>query len=433
MNERYGTILPWVYAALALLPAIVLLLTGQLSSIVPFHIAARICAVTAFAMLLLQPVLSARFHWMERPFGLDRILVFHRKTGIAAVFIGILHPVFLALGSGSFSLFTNFDSPWQITVGRLALLAMLLYGAAAVYRAALRIPFQLWLRMHSALAVPILAGVFVHSWFIAVRYMPLPVRVLWFALGGLSLFSYLHLSVFQRLRARLSAWTVTAVENVTPNVREITLAPPKGRKTFDYLPGQFMFLTLLSRNLPAEEHPFTIASCPEERGTVSVAIKESGDFTALVGRTAVGDRAAVLAPYGRFSCLLHPRRDRTVFIAGGIGITPMLSMLRHMSSAGASPGALLFYGNRTEADIAFRSELEGMEFLRTVHVLSSAEEGWQGETGRIGCALMERYLDGFSDTAFYICGPPPMMEAVAADLMIHGVRSGDIHMERFSL
>ena len=425
---------------MALLPALLLVLTGQMKTIVPFHAAARFFAVTGFTLLLLQPLLAARFKWIERPVGLDRIFAFHRITGMTAAVFAVLHPVMLALGSKSFAILTSFDSPWQISIGRIALLVLLLFGAAAVFRAGLKIPFQLWFRMHNAVTPVIVGGVFIHSWFTAVRFMPLPLRILWFILLFVSLYSYLHLTVYQRLTARKKSFSVSSVNPVTGNIWEIEMIPPKGSTLFRYLPGQFLFLTFLrGRGLPVEEHPFTISSSPSERDHIAVAVKESGDFTLSIGRTKPGDRAAILAPYGRFSYLLHRERKRLVFIAGGIGVTPLLSMLRYMAHLKTGKDTTLFYANRTEADIAFREELEAiagsssLPRLNLVHILSKPGEAWKGERGRVNCSLMKKHLGSLDETGFYICGPPPMMDSIAAELLLNGVAGSDVHMEKFAL
>lgn len=433
-------ILTAMYFTAVLIPTLLLVLTGKMTGISVFHAAARVFAVTAFSILMLQPVLSARFHWVEKPFGLDRIFKFHRTSGVAAGMFALLHPIMLVLGSRSLALFTDFSAPWQINAGRAALLVLVLYGLAALYRRSLKIPFQIWLRMHNAAAPLIIALAFLHSWGIAIRYMPEPLRIAWFIYAAACLFSYLHLTLYQRLSARRNPLSVTEVNKVTGNTWEIVMARPDGKRPFDYLPGQFLFLTLLrGRGLPVEEHPFTISTSPADGEHIAVTVKESGDFTMTAGKTKPGDKAAVLGPYGRFSFTLHPAGKRTVFIAGGIGITPILSMLRYMARMGIRGEKVLFYANRTQSDIAFREELEGMAQpgnpmdLTLVHVLSSPLEGWPGERGRLDGNLLGKYLGSFDGTAYYICGPPPMMESVAGALLLGGADSGSIHMEKFAL
>jgi ferredoxin-NADP reductase len=106
-----------------------------------------------------------------------------------------------------------------------------------------------------------------------------------------------------------------------------------------------------------------------------LTIKESGDFTSTIGRIKPGDLAAVHGPFGRFSHALHPECDDLVFVAAGIGITPLMSMLRYMRDRGERHRVLLVYANRGTADIVFRSELDliesgGFPALKTIHVLS---------------------------------------------------------------
>ena len=128
-----------------------------------------------------------------------------------------------------------------------------------------------------------------------------------------------------------------------------------------------------------------------------------------------------------------------MFIAGGIGITPLMSMLRYMWDTRADVDVLLLYGNRTERDIVFRAELEQiaqdkLPMLSVVHVLSEADDNWAGQTGYIDGDKIRRYCGGdLSSKAFYVCGPPPMMTAVIKMLRRLGVPTGSIHSERFSL
>ncbi len=429
-----------LYSGLVLAPLALTAVTGGLTGTGLLRAGGRVAALLAFPVLMLQPALSARFHWIERPFGLDRLLAFHRVAGATAFALAVLHPLLLSLSGGSWRLITSLQLPWQLMVGKAALAVLVLYATGALFHAALRIPFQWWLRMHNAFAPAILAGAFVHSWAIRMEYAPPAMGVLWLVLAALGVFSYLHLTVFQRLRARSRALAVTEVTRVADRVWGLRMEPESGDGVFTHLPGQFMFVTLLrGRGLPAEEHPFTIASAPGEDGALEIAPKELGDFTCTVGETRPGDRAAVMGPYGRFSYLLRPERRRLVLVAGGIGITPFMSMLRHMRDSGNERDVLLLYGNRTAGDIAFGRELSALAGsqsppgLEVVHVLSRPSAEWEGETGYIDRELLERYLEDTGQTGFYVCGPPAMMETVTRTLGSMGAPPERIHTERFSL
>jgi ferredoxin-NADP reductase len=143
-------------------------------------------------------------------------------------------------------------------------------------------------------------------------------------------------------------------------------------------------------------------------------------------------------PYGRFSYVLNPAETDLVFIAGGIGITPLMSMIRHMHTAGAERDVLLIYGNRTEEDIVFRRELadiaaSGKPRLRAVHVLSRPSSAWDGETGRIDREMIARLCGEVTSKGFYVCGPRGMMRDVIRALRDLGVPRSRIHYEHFDL
>lgn len=396
--------------------------------------------LTGFAILALQPLLSSRFKWLERPFGLDRLLRIHRITGISGTLLVVAHPVMLAAGRGNWDLLLGFDLPWPLMAAKFTLAVLVLFAAAAVLHSKVRIPFQLWFRGHSWLTPVILAGIFIHSYAVAVRYQPPGLRILWFVLLGIGSFSYLHLTVYGRLGGRLRPWRVKEVQRAGRGVWNITMSPPEGGEVFGYLPGQFLFVTLLrGRGLPREEHPFTVSSSPTHEGSISITPKESGDFTSTLGKTEAGDGAAIMAPFGRFSYLLKPEMPRIVMIAGGIGITPMMSMLRYMRDKGYRKPVMLIYACRTREDVTFREELEAMALsegsplLEIVIVLSKPDASWEGERGYVDREKLERLAGNVSNTAFFICGPPPMMGKVNAELLEMGADRRNIHMERFSL
>jgi ferredoxin-NADP reductase len=246
--------------------------------------------------------------------------------------------------------------------------------------------------------------------------------------------SYLSHKLLVPALLRRKAFRVADLRKESARVWTLSFHPPAGVPPLRHLPGQFQFLTLRK-----QEHPFTISSWVPDAGPHSSSIKESGDYTATIGGTSAGERVLVQGPFGRFSYLLYPEERDFVFLAGGIGITPFISMLRHMEQTRQNVPVLLLYANRSESDIVFRDELEriargGRPRLRVVHVLEHPPAGWQGETGRIDRGLVERHLaGGVAGKAFYLCGPPPMMRALLRTVRRLGVARRRLHWERFAL
>jgi predicted ferric reductase len=191
---------------------------------------------------------------------------------------------------------------------------------------------------------------------------------------------------------------------------------------------------LIRNGRVSEPHPFTISSSPTQ-DRLSISVKSVGDFTATIGDTKTSDRAYIDAPYGAFSFLNHDAQN-LVFVAGGIGVTPFMSMMRYLVDNGLDRNVLLIWGNKTERDITFRDELENMvahmPSLRVVHVMSNQDD-WPGETGYVDAKMLERYMRGVENPQVFVCGPPVMMPKVINALRDLGVPKQRIHYEQFAL
>lgn len=400
----------------------------------------KACAVTAFMIIFLQFVLAGRFGRLTAPYGLDIVMRFHKYIALFAGVLLVVHPLLIAAGSGKWILLYGVKLPWQIWVGKIALVLLVANLALSVYRKKLRIAFQHWRLGHDILAPLLIVLPFVHSWGVGDEIEDsVLMSTLWAGLPviALAVFGFHRFARPALLRRR--PWHVSDVRRETENVWYIRLVPFKGDRCFDYAPGQFQFITFCrGRGLPVEEHHWTISSSPGTQEWISATIKESGDFTATIGQTRPGDTAVVQGPFGRFSCVFHPGERRLVFIAGGIGITPFMSMLRHIRTTAGQQQVLLLYASSREEDIVFRHELAALEEgsqgrIRVVHVLSDPPAGWQGASGHINRAMLERYCaDGLPSRSFYVCGPEGLRAAVLDDLRSLGVARQQVHMELFS-
>jgi predicted ferric reductase len=146
---------------------------------------------------------------------------------------------------------------------------------------------------------------------------------------------------------------------------------------------------------------------------------ESGEIVLLDG------------PYGVFGRQALASRRPLVMIAGGIGITPFIRLLTEPLIP-AGRGTHLFYGNKNSEDIVYRDEIDGLEQIQVVHVLSDQPD-YPGERGFITVDLLQRHLAGdLKEYEFMICGPPIMTEKLRAGLAGAGIPGGQIHYELFS-
>jgi predicted ferric reductase len=433
---KKGIILVTAYVLIVLLPVVLALLTGPGGQGFLIH-AGKNLGLTAFVILILQAVLAARFKWMSRPFGFDIVIRYHRNISIFAGIILILHPLLIIAGSGDWSLLWS-GGPF-IWMGKIALALVIINVLTSVFQMKINLKFERWRVFHDILGPALLVLAFVHSWNVGGDLQTAPMRNLWIVFLGTAVLVFVYHRFIRPWRLSRHPYEVTEVKTEAENVWTVKMTPGEGQKRFDFIPGQFQFIKFLrNRGLPEEEHHFTISSSPTQEGFVAATIKALGDFTATVGETRPGDRAVIHAPFGRFSHLFHPEEAKLVFIAGGVGITPLMSMLRYMRDKKDSKQVTLFYGSLNRKATVFYEELREMErsnhpSLQFIPVLEKPEEGWEGESGFIDRDKIKKYVDTSNDkTGFYVVGPPPLLYKSIDNLHALGIKDKRIHMEIFS-
>jgi len=394
------------------------------------------CAVVAFTILAWQFVIAARLRWVEGPFGLDVVLRFHRTMALVAMALLCIHALLIASGE-SWGLLTRWRVRWPIWAGRLALLLLFAHVAMALCRRVMRLRYETWRRVHNGTAFLVLGLPFLHSLARGHDFESKTAKLVWTSLPLIALSAWFYGRVVRKWFLKRKSYRIVSIASEAPRVWTLTLESPRNRR-LDYAPGQFQFLRPHTSLILAEEHPFSIASSPSSDGRISLTIKECGDFTSTISRLKSGDLAAVHGPFGRFSHAFHPNGDNLVFVAAGIGITPLMSMLRYMRDRAEPRRVLLIYANRCIADIVFRKELEliessGFPALKTFYILSQPPADWAGPTGRLDTDYLRSLCDGFSDKTFYICCPPLMASALVHGLRKAGVGPERIHADYFGL
>jgi ferredoxin-NADP reductase len=161
-------------------------------------------------------------------------------------------------------------------------------------------------------------------------------------------------------------------------------------------------------------------------------MKAVGDFTtALPPALRPGTRVLIDGPYGVFTAeRLH--KEKVLFIAGGIGITPIRSIMESLENS--QKDMMLLYGNRSETDIVFGSELGAIVAkagAKMIHILSN-DPAYAGEKGIVDLEKIKRLVPDIMDRDVYVCGPPPMMNGVLATLANLGLPRSQVHFEKFA-
>ncbi len=389
----------------------------------------------ALAMLGVQFALTARFRRATAPFGIDLIYYFHRYLAVFALLIaaahyGVLKAAYpMVLGAADPRL-----APAHMTAGRAALLLFALLVVSSLLRRQLRIEYELWRWTHAAVAAIAFALALWHM-LAAGRYLDTAWKEwLWAGYGAFWLALIGWVRLLRPWRVARDRWRVVWARPERGRVVTLALERASG-KPLRFKPGQFGWLTLRASPFALKEHPFSIASSAERGDRVELAIKELGDFTRTIRDVRPGETAYFDAPYGNFSCDRMPQARGFVFIAGGIGIAPMMSQMRTLADRGDRRPHVLVYGSRSYDRIALREDIEALQrrlSLAVVHVLHEPEPDWAGERGLITRHVLERHLprpvDGYE---FFLCGPTPMTRSVERSLAALGAKASSVHSEIF--
>jgi predicted ferric reductase len=399
-----------------------------------FSVALGFCGL---AMVMLQFILTARFRRIKYPYGSDIVYYFHRQISQVAFALILAHPIILFIVKpDTLQLLNLLEAPWRARFGVTGLVMLFLLVGLSVYRKKLKFHYDEWRITHGLFAVAAVVLSMAHILGVG-YYISTPLKqALWGGYGVFWVGLLLYVRVIKPWMEYRRPYEVTEVKAERGDAWTVTLRPV-GHGGFRFQPGQFAWLTLRSSPFADQEHPFSISSSSEQTGSIAFTIKNLGDFTATVKDIQPGEPAYLDGPHGGFSIDRHPHAPGFVFIAGGVGITPMMSMLRSMAERGDPRPAILLYGSNTWDAVTFREELDELSKrmnLRVIHVLAKPPEGWPGERGFITLDIIRSHLPPASARyEHFICGPDPMMNAVEKALRAHGVDWGDFHSERFDL
>ncbi|MDB9529286.1 ferric reductase-like transmembrane domain-containing protein [Oscillatoria sp. CS-180] len=427
-----------VYLAIALLPLLILLLYppvfDERSFWTEFSVA---LGFVGLAMLALQFALTARINRIEASYGVDIILQFHRYISLIAFSLILIHPVILFIDQPeTLRLLNLFEAPWRARFAVAGTLALSVLAITSIWRQPLKIPYELWRTSHSILAVVAVTLGLAHALGVSYYLGLFWKKLLWSAIA----LTALWLLVYVRI---VKPWMMTKrpylVEEVIPQRGNVwTLAiRPRGHEGFQFHPGQFAWITLDISPFRMREHPFSMSSSGDHPERLEFTIKALGDFTQTVKDIEPGTKAYLDGPYGVFTSDRYWDAAGFVLIAGGIGITPMMSMLVTAAERNDDRPFLLIYASEGWEDVTFREELDALVDtldLTIIHVLRQPPEDWTGETGYVDQDLLERYIPIHRGSRHYfICAAPVMMDQVETALHDLQVPATSVHMEHFNL
>lgn len=408
----------------------------------------RLMGIIGFVLYAINLLLSARMRWLEDYFGgLNRVYIAHHITGGIALAVLVFHPLFLAIryievgllnsltpaakqllfkGIDFSDSFPSVQESISFNAGIIAFWGMVVLLVLTFF---VNLPYRIWLFTHRFLGVAFLfAGVHV-------LFISSDVKNNMWLFGYMAVWLFVGLAAFTyrtllgNIFVRRSPYKVERVDVVAGNTIAVEMTPIE--RPIDFRPGQFVFVRFLwttKDGIIKEAHPFSIASAPAEK-TLRLYMKALGDYTTSLKRLQPGTIAEIEGAFGRFSYTQFGDTPQ-VWIAGGIGVTPFLSMARSFGQN--SPQVDMFYSVVKKEELLDQqalSEFLPQHYQQFKYFTYVAEE----QPGFLTAQYIQDKIGPLKGKEIFICGPPPMMKSMRAQLRALGIPNRKIHTEEFSM
>jgi predicted ferric reductase len=387
----------------------------------------QVFALSGILLMSINLIISTRLRIIEALFeGLDEVYKVHQVVGALAFTFIINHPIFLVFQSlpntqvAKLYLFPSTDLSYNL--GIFALYSFLL---AMIFIVFIKLPYHIWKFTHKFMGLTfVLASL--HSMLIASdisQFLPLRYWILGWDILGIA--AALYIIFLYGKYGPKHRYKVQKIEHL-PFVTSVYLTPID--KPLLFIPGQFVYISVTSKGVGKEQHPFSISS-KANSDTLRISAKIVGDYTLRLRNLNVGDEVLVYGPYGRFGkSLFRSKIKRHIMVAGGIGITPFLSMTSSLDKYQTDKKFKLFYSYKNSDEAVFNQELTSESGKRTnLDVVF-----WDSsKLGRLTAETVLKDIDNFGDTAFQICGPQQMMDSLRSQLLRKDIKGSRIITEDF--
>jgi len=367
-------------------------------------------------------LLATRWFWIERLFGgMDRVYRLHGWVGKVTLTLVTLHLGLLVVQAlPDQTLLASYLVPgmdWGYTLG---LVGVILLTGLVVATLWVKLAYQTWLATHQWLGPAYVAGglhavVLQGDWYM----------MLLTAIGG---FAWLYSLLYGRFGPRYAGTLAHNRRKGEVNELVIRLARPMAVQ-----PGQFVWMAVqrAAQPLPAERHPFSVSQIVD-RSTLRLSAKTLGDYTARLRELQPGDQIAIFGPYGTFGARAQATTQPMIWVAGGIGITPFLSMLHAEAATPRDRSIALVWAVSRAEDAVYDDEIrqlcDAAPHVRFMLHTSATE-------GRLSAQKLSEALgaDMVARARVFLCGPSGMMHALSGQLRRLGKTPQELVSEEFVL
>lgn len=390
-----------------------------------FSTLGQFAGLTSFTLLGILIISGDTARFFDRFIGMDRIIKFQRKFATFTFAMILSHPLFFIISDQAFGkyLIPNYQIlPLAIGITAFYLIVLVML-ASKFYKS---ISHTAWQYIHIVTYLIFLAVLY-HALNWGSHAGNILAQTLYGVLGILVLAGLIFRAQYKIRKIFGGDFIVKEVKQETADTYSLVITP---EKPFNFKAGQFCFLRIPKEKLHAR-HPFTICSAPGEKD-LKFTIKKAGRFTEAALRLKKGEKISVDGPFGRF--YIRNYKKKLVFIAGGVGITPFMSMINDQIAKGRQQKICLLYGSRTAENIIFQDELSAIkeDWFTKAYILSDEAKAAKGyEKGHITGDIIKKYAKDPTSYLFYICGPELMKTSIKETLKKMGVKNNQIFSEDF--
>lgn len=393
----------------------------------------------ALSSMVCAAVLPSRVRSLSRAFGIEGILEVHRSLGVLAAVLVLLHLACVVVADPTdVTLLDPAHGTPASLAATVATVAVALVVVLALTRSRTKhLPYELWRWSHIGLAGVVVVGSALHIWLLQQLVEEAVMSSVFSVLAVLLVAVLAHRWVLRAVFDPAAEFVVRGVRRENDSVSTLVLDRRRARHTtgdaeWTFAPGQFAWLRL-QRSTSGEEHPFTIASSAHLGDTVEFTIRRhAGGFTAAVEHLLPGQPVWVDGPYGAFTADDAHSPTGLVMIAGGVGVTPMMSMLRTAAHRGDGRQFHLVLSVARREDVLFRDELADLQYALDLDIT----EVLRGTAQRGDPTPLITALSEIADpTAFdyFICGSTSLVTTAIHALESLGVPPDHVRTEQFDL
>lgn len=393
-----------------------------------FHSLGKLAGLLGFLSLSFLIFSGETARFFDRFFGINKIILFQRKFSLITALFVLFHPVFFMLSNKNILnyLIPNF-AMFSLAMGIISFyIFVIVFLSSILYK---KISYQMWQYIHILIYL-----LFFFSLYHAIKNGSdsdfFIIKLIYYT-ALVSIIIGIIYRTYYKIKESKNKFYIKEIKKETNEAFTLVV---ECNKPFLFKPGQFCFLRL-DKSKIYTRHPFTISGSSNEK-ELQFTLKVYGEFTKAISNLKKGEKIFVDGPFGIFTLedTIDNEKNKIVFIAGGVGITPFFSIINSNKIAKEKKDITLFYCSKKIKGIIFKKELDEINnnWLKKIYIVSQDEciENIN-EKGHITKELIKKYSPEVENSTFYICGPEGMKKSVINELKEIGIKNTDIITEDF--